>query len=98
MTDESEDPISATIDDYEESSFDENNILLQPETQGESSTSSNHFGKNIYLRAADSAKPTREPTIKWDTVLRAAEMAEFDSTYGNILFDFMLILLFINFH
>lgn len=52
--------------------------------QGESSTSVNHSEinvENIYPCTTNSAKPTREPTIRWDTVLRAAVMAGFDATY-----------------
>ncbi|RIA92289.1 hypothetical protein C1645_820890 [Glomus cerebriforme] len=69
--------------DHEEHSFNEINDLLHTETQGESSNSINYSGihiENNYSCTTDSAKPTKEPTIKWDTVLRAAEMAGFDAT------------------
>ena len=78
-------------DDHQEHSFKETNDLFQTEIQGEFSTSTNHSGinvENIYPCITDSVKPTGEPTIKWDTVLRAAEMAGFDATYGKFfLFD-----------
>ncbi|GBB91644.1 hypothetical protein RclHR1_01900009 [Rhizophagus clarus] len=60
------------------------NDLFQTEVQGESgSTSVNHPGinfENIYPCTTNSANPTGEPTIRWDTVLRAAGMAGFDAT------------------
>lgn len=60
------------------------NDLFQTEVQGESSsTSVNHSEinfENIYP-CTNSEKPSRESTIRWDTVLRAAVMAGFDATY-----------------
>ncbi|RGB33042.1 hypothetical protein C1646_762179 [Rhizophagus diaphanus] len=70
-------------DDYQEHSLNETNDPFKTEMQGESSTSVNHSEinvENIYPCTTNSAKPTREPTIRWDTVLRAAVMAGFDAT------------------
>jgi hypothetical protein len=75
-------------DDDQEHLFNETNDLFQAEMQGESSNSVNRpvvNVENIYACTTNSEKPTREPTIKWDTVLRAAVMAGFDATYGIFL-------------
>jgi hypothetical protein len=83
LVDEDKNILFTTKDD----DYEENNNLFQEETQGESSTYINHSGINIEnTHTTTSAEPTREPTIKWDTVLRAAEMAGFDATYTIIFF------------
>ena len=76
--DEDKDILFTTQDD----DCEESNDLFQAETQGESSVSINHSRINIEnTYKITSAEPTGNPTIKWDTVLRAAEMAGLDATY-----------------